>query len=109
MRIKLDADEKTSDESRLVAELKDYIDEKKGFQSNGFWYFRSTWFNEDSLRRLKRMGIVKKAGTIYQLREQGVQFPEHVMYSGKQGVGMSFIYQVEERILNGNKFGGGTD
>jgi hypothetical protein len=83
-----------------VSELRSYLKDK-GFRYEGLWYFRTTWMHKRILNNLERNGLVKKVGSIYDVAQKGIQFPNSSPeYDKRLGINNSIIYQVISNELN---------
>lgn len=74
---------------------------KQGFSCKRVVHFRGSWINGANrrlLRSLESIGHLERAGTIEELRDEGMSFPDGTAYNGR--VRSAVIYRVIDKELN---------
>jgi len=75
---------------------------EKGFVYGGVWNFRGSWFygpNKRIFNSLVGEGLLGRVGTIGELKEEGMEFPDRTEYNGR-GVNLAVIYNIIDEELN---------
>ena len=74
---------------------------KQVFSYKEVFHFRGSWFfgpNRLLLKSFEGEGLLERAGTIGELRDEGMSFPDGTAYNGR--VRSAVIYRVIDKELN---------
>ena len=76
---------------RRTKALNEYLSQH-GFQSDGVWYFRGTWLNQQIKDQFESDGIIEYVGTRSDLEKAGVEVPGYGPYQ-------AVFYKFDPRTL----------
>lgn len=78
-----------------------YLSKQEGFVYKGIWHFRGSWFSGPNKRIFNSLvgeGLLGRVGTVGELKERGIEFPDETAYNGS--VSLAVIYRVVDEELN---------